>query len=174
MTLGCGRSRLGDSLDRVVRRLAILLLVGFSASAASAYRLAGPSAAAAPGSGPYAFDGVHWDGYRAALSDPSNFGPTGIKAPVPMASAAISTISEDSLSEFDGFLSPCWADADSTAQQVSAVVSFFRAGGDLVLLQDDTDHDEIGESLGLPIAGPGDGIIANGHRHSTRARSALP
>ena len=63
--------------------------------------------------------------------------------------------------EVDAFVAPYWADADTTPSQRAALIDFFKAGGDLVLLQDEPNYDSIGEALGIPTLASV-GTVSNG------------
>ncbi len=101
-------------------------------------------------------------GYRAAAEDPSNFGPGGVVMPQPIITTNLSSVTAATLAQLDGFVASYWADSDTTAAEATAVIEFFLAGGDLILLQDDSAHDAIGEQLGIPTSTPSDGSVSNG------------
>ncbi len=100
-------------------------------------------------------------GYRAAAEDPSNFGPAGVVISQSITTTNLSSVTAATLAQLDGFVASFWADSDTTAAEATAVIDFFLAGGDLILLQDDSAHDAIGEQLGIPTS-PSDGSASNG------------
>ncbi len=100
-------------------------------------------------------------GYRVAIEDPSNFGPSGLLAPRSITTVNLTNVTAATLAQLDGFVASFWADSDTTAAEATAVIDFFLAGGDLILLQDDSAHDAIGEQLGIPTS-PSDGSASNG------------
>ena len=133
------------------------------ASAATAYILGGPDASYTPGSTFWSWDGgVLITGYRGAVEDPSNFGPAGLLVPRPITSVDLTNVTDATLAQLDGFIATWWADVDTTAAEATAVIDFFLAGGDLILLQDDSGHDAIGEQLGIPTSSASDGSVSNG------------
>ena len=125
------------------------------------YVIGGPNAVVAPSSGTYAFDGARWVDYRAALEDVGNFGPGGVRSPRPVATFALPEVTPASLAGLDAFVSPWWYDVDADPAESQAVVDFFLAGGDLILLQDTASQDEVGSLLGLPAVAS-DGSVSNG------------
>jgi hypothetical protein len=74
----------------------------------------------------------------------------------------LSSIAAADLAQVDGFIALWWADAETAPSEATAVVDFFLAGGDLILLQDNSTHDAIGEQLGIPTATASDGSVSNG------------
>jgi hypothetical protein len=100
-------------------------------------------------------------GYRAAAEDPSNFGPAGVVMAQSITTTNLSSVTAATLAQLDGFVASFWADSDTTAAEATAVIDFFLAGGDLILLQDDSAHDAIGEQLGIPTS-LSDGLASNG------------
>jgi hypothetical protein len=81
--------------------------------------------------------------------------------PQPITTTNLSSVTSATLAQLDGFVASFWADSDTTAAEATAVIDFFLAGGDLILLQDDSDHDAIGEQLGISTS-PSDGSASNG------------
>ncbi len=125
------------------------------------YRVAGPDSSLAPNSGLWSWDGDNLSLLREAMEDQSHFGPAGT------VDRRVETVNMDeinrvNLAGVDAFVSPYWSGVDSTADQVNDIVQFFLNGGDLLLLQDTSTHDEIGAALGIPTIGFSDGTPFNG------------
>lgn len=124
------------------------------------YQLAGPAASLQPANG-WAWDGgPNLAGYRAALQDPGKFGPAGIVGAT-ITPVFLNSVDDTTLAGADGFIAPWWTDANTPPAAATAVVDFFLAGGDLILLQDDPAHDAIGELLGIPSSAS-TGSVSNG------------
>ena len=108
----------------------------------------GPSSALDTSSGTWAWTGSFMVALRGALEDTANFGPA---APVTQTIGTVEVGATDAatLSGIDVFVSSWWTDAQSAAHDAN-VVDWFLNGGDLLLLQDDSAHDGIGQLLGIP------------------------
>ena len=128
---------------------------------APAYVVGGPAGSLAPGSGDWSWDGSFVAPFRTAVEHLENFGP-GSSASVALETADLQAVDAADLAGVDAFVSSWWDDGETSPAQTAAVVEFFRAGGDLLLLQDDSSHDAIGEALGIPTAGSSDGSPSNG------------
>lgn len=97
--------------------------------------------------------------FRVAITNPSNFGPAGIVS-TSISITDLSAAAPDNLMGLNGFMSAWWDNSQSTSN-VPAVVSAFRGGMDLWLLEDDTSHNAIGAALGI-VQSPADGSVSNG------------
>ena len=120
-----------------------------------AYVLGGPAAT----SGSWSWDGAYMTAFRAAITNPAYFGPGGVvnKTITP---TNLSVVNASTLAPLNGFIATWWDDA-SSAPYVTDVVNFFLAGGDLILLQDDSGHDLIGQTLGVPTFSSSNGSPSN-------------
>ncbi len=125
------------------------------------YRVAGPDADLAPGSGLWNWEAGTLAELRGAMENQDFFGPAGTVRQR-ITTRKVTEVNRLYLSSYNAFVSPYWAGVDSTAEQVEAVVQFFLNGGDLLLLQDSSIHDEIGAALGIPTIGDSDGTPFNG------------
>ncbi len=97
------------------------------------------------------------DSLRAKIGDPAVFGPAGIVGSS-ATTVTLATVNAASLQTIDCFVAPAMRDNDLSPAQVSAIVAWFYAGGDLLLFNDRDDFDRIGEALGFPtLNGPGVG-----------------
>ncbi len=140
--------------------LACAAALATPAWASSSYTVAGPAGSITPASGSWAWDQPYISDLRGALENPANFGPAGI------VQRSISTVTIDSftpgaLAGVNMFVATWLDDGDLNAEQVAAVTAFFLGGGDLFLLQDDNEHDVIGEALGLSTFSS-TGSVSNG------------
>ena len=97
--------------------------------------------------------------FLGAITNSANFGPGGTVGTSVVVNQ-LNTVNAGTLAGANGFISTWWSDSES-ATSVSSVVNFFLGGGALVLFQDDSGHDAIGEALGLPTYGS-DGSPSNG------------
>lgn len=100
------------------------------------------------------------NGYRTAVLDANYFGPAGT-VPITITTTNLPAINAATLATVDGFISCWWDDASLSAPALSAIVNFFLTGGDLILLNDDSGHDRIAETLGIPTVS-GAGTVSNG------------
>jgi hypothetical protein len=124
-----------------------------------AYLLGGPAGSLSPSSGPWSWDGPNMTAFRAAITNPANFGPGGVVNNT-ITTTNLSTINPGTLAPLDGFIATFWSDADS-APYVTSVVNFFLAGGDLILLQDHSSFDAVGQALGIPTFAFSNGSLSN-------------
>lgn len=115
---------------------------------AADYVVGGMTQATTPNSGDWAWNGSFITGFRSALENPAYFGPAGT-VNRSISTVDLATADAASLAGVNMFVATWIADADVTAPQVNAITSFFLGGGDLFLLQDDSNHDPIGAALGL-------------------------
>jgi hypothetical protein len=139
--------------------LAGAALAAFSLSANAAYIVGGASGTIASDSGAWAWDGSYLSGFRSALSNPLNFGPGGVVNRT-IVTTDLTTVDNASLAGVNMFVASWNSDAQGGLLS-PAVMNFFLNGGDLLLLQDDSDHDAIGSSLGLNTT-PSSGTDSNG------------
>lgn len=97
------------------------------------------------------------DSFRAKLADPAVFGPSGVVSQS-ATTTTLASVDAASLQTIDCFVAPALRETDLSAAQVSAIVAWFYAGGDVLLFDDRNDFDPIGEALGFPtLNGPGVG-----------------
>ena len=139
---------------------AALALAGSALSAHAAYVVGGATQAMTPNSGQWAWDGSYIAGFRSALENPANFGPGGV-VNQSISTVNLNTLDNASLSGVNMFVATWMYDLDVNAAQLSALTSFFLNGGDLFLLQDDSDHDAVGQALGLQTSASS-GSVSNG------------
>lgn len=140
---------------------AALLVLGFLINIGStyAYVVAGANGSITPQSGDWSFDGAYLSDFRNALEDPANFGPAGIVNET-ITTVGLDAVNAATLATADMFVATWISDTDGAAFGAD-VVDFFLNGGDLYLLQDDSNHDYIGELLGL-VTSPSTGSVSNG------------
>lgn len=134
-----------------------LALSAFSAQAA--YVVGGAGQALISNSGDWAWDGAFIAGLRAALENPSNFGPGGI-VNRSITTTTLGTVDAASLATVNMFVGT-WVSDSQAAPMQAAVVNFFLTGGDLFLLQDDDSHDGLGSALGISTTAS-TGSVSNG------------
>jgi hypothetical protein len=96
----------------------------------------------------WALSGPNMVGLRTALTNPSNFGPTGT-VDQQIILSYLNAPTSAALAGVDVFLAPYWNDVQSTPF-VAGIVAAFNSGMHLILLEDDASHDAIGSALGLP------------------------
>lgn len=112
--------------------------------------------------------GPGMDAFRAKIADPAVFGPSGVVSQSAM-TTTLAVVDAASLQTIDCFVAPAMREGDLTAAQVSAIVAWFYAGGDLLLFDDRDDFDRIGDALGFPtVNGPG---ISGGEFQATAVGS---
>ena len=104
--------------------------------------------------------GPNMAGFLAAITNTANFGPGGTVG------SAITVVQVDAfnagtLAGADAVLVPWWNDGQVDAGTIATIKSFFLGGGDLMLLDDDSGHDPIGQALGVPSQGS-NGSASNG------------
>ena len=134
----------------LVRALISFLLLAAGVGAQDTYVIGGPDFSLAPSSLNWAWTEVNFDALRAALTDRTRFGPGGtVETRIELRDLTL--IRDDTLNRLDAFVVPYWHERDLTDEQVDVILRFFRAGGDLVLAQDDPLHDKIGERLGFAV-----------------------
>lgn len=109
--------------------------------------ISGQGSSFSSSSGDWSWDGSEHRDWRSAIENPTNFGSSGVVTTT-VDTVDLSEITADSLSGIDAFVSSWWTTTQSAAYE-SLLVDFFLAGGDLVLLQDNTDRDGVGEELGI-------------------------
>lgn len=147
---------------KLIQSVLLAALVGAAAApvfAASPYVVAGAAQSLIPDSGEWAWDGSYMAGFRGALEDPSNFGPSGIVKRT-IQTKTLNTVDASSLTGVNMFVGTWISDANA-APITAAVDNFFMNGGDLFLLQDDSGHDALGDSLGVSTTAS-DGSVSNG------------
>jgi hypothetical protein len=138
----------------------LVALAAVPAAAADAYRVGGVASAIAPNSSCWAWDGSCVKDFRAALGNPAYFGPTGV-VNRGIEAVTLNSVDATSLKGLNMFIATWMADVDFNAAQAGAVKDFFLGGGDLFLLQDDSEHDVIGQLLGLSTS-ESSGTVSNG------------
>jgi hypothetical protein len=127
--------------------------------AAQAYTVGGASQSLISGSGDWAWDGAYLTGFRQALENPSNFGPTGVVNRT-INTTDLTVVDSTSLAGLDMFVGT-WVMDSQAAGFSAAVRDFFLAGGDVFLLQDDSGHDALGTALGISTTAS-TGSVSNG------------
>lgn len=146
-----------------MKSLHLLLTLGLLACGAIAqaatYRVGGASQSLTPSSSEWAFDGDYIAGFRGALEDPNNFGPSGV-VNRSISTHTLNAVNASTLSGLDMFVGTWIADSEAAPFQ-SAVRDFFLNGGDLFLLQDDSGHDALGDLLGIATSSSS-GSVSNG------------
>jgi MSHA biogenesis protein MshQ len=80
---------------------------------------------------------------------------------VTISPTTLSTINATTLSTLNVFMSPWWDNGDSASYN-QLVVNYFKAGGNLILLDDSTQQDGVAALLGIPTLGQADGTAENG------------
>lgn len=149
-----GSARTISSLPRKTRSsgavTALTLAAGMllAPSADAAVIIAGNSSPFAPASSVWSWDGSEHTELRAALEDPSNFGPAGIVQPQTISTVDLGAIDAASLAGVDVFVSSWWLETESAPFETD-IVNWFLGGGDLVLLQDSPVRDGISTLLGF-------------------------
>ena len=149
------------SFVKTARIGATALALGGAALAAYAgpYTVAGATKSLISQSGDWAWDGAYLTGFRAALENPANFGPAGTVNRT-IQTVDLNAVNAGTLAGANMFVGT-WI-ADPQAAPISAAVtSFFLGGGDLFLLLDGSDHDGVGEALGL-VTSQSTGSDSNG------------
>jgi hypothetical protein len=138
------------------RAAATLALLAGSA-AANAATISGPDCALAPNSVPWCWGGSALQPFRDAVTSTANFGAGGTVS-TPVTATDLAAVDAPSLAGSTIFVSPWWF--DSTTAQVNAVVAWFRAGGSLLLLNDQPEVDAIARALGIPTIGRSTGALS--------------
>jgi hypothetical protein len=95
----------------------------------------------------WSWNGSEITDWREAMENPSYFGPGGVVSRA-IETVDLASLTDSSLANVDAFVSTWWGSSQSSDYH-NIVRDFFLAGGDLVLMQDDTSHDGIGEFLGI-------------------------
>jgi len=126
-------------------------------ASAAVYNLGGATGAGSL----WSFDGPNLAAYRAAITDPANFGPAGTIAKT-INTVDVASVSPASLAGLNGFIVPWTADSFYTASQQNDLKNFLLSGHDLFILQDDPAHDPIGALLGIPTVSNSTSTINNG------------
>ena len=142
------------------RGVAALALGGAALQAVAApYVVGGASQAITSDSGSWAWDGAYLTGFRAALENPSYFGPAGV-VNRSIQTTTLGAVNAGALAGVNMFVGTWISDAQA-APMSAAVMSFFLGGGDLFLLQDDAGHDALGTALGISTTASS-GAVSNG------------
>ncbi len=136
---------------------ALIVALGLPAARAQTYVLASPNATL--NSDQWALSAPNLSGFRAALTNPAYFGPTGTVR-VSLSLLDLGTVTSTTLTGVNGFISPWWSNTQSSPF-VSTLLTAFYAGMDLWLLEDDSSHNALGTALGL-TASPANGSVSNG------------
>ncbi|MFN3617652.1 MAG: PEP-CTERM sorting domain-containing protein [Aquabacterium sp.] len=145
-------------LGRVGMLAALASALG-TARADTPYVVGGAAQSVTPDSAQWSWDGAYLKGFRAALENPSYFGPDGIVKRT-IDTVTLTEVTASTLSGVNMFVGTWISDGNAVPIQ-SAVVDFFLSGGDLFLLQDDSGHDALGAALGISTTGS-TGTISNG------------
>lgn len=129
-------------------RMAAFFAAAFMAGDAAAATFAGNVSGLSPQSRSWSWNGGQLNGFRAALEDRRNFGPTGTSTVDTIDTVDLTTIDAGTLADVDVFVAGWWHEADSATHQ-QALVDWFRAGGNLWVLADDPIRDGLLTDLGL-------------------------
>jgi hypothetical protein len=144
-------------------RFAFVTLIALStipAQAAGPVVFGGASVSLAPSSSSWAWDGSYIAAYRNALTNPANFGPSGI-VKTTINTVTLTTITPATLSGLNVFVAPWWYNTES-APYNQMIVNFFLAGGNLILLDDGSAQSGIATLLGIPTIDNSTGSVSNG------------
>lgn len=129
------------------RIFAAVGLAFMATTSQAAYMVGGASQSLITQSGGWAWDGAYMEPFRDALENPANFGPEGVVNRV-ISTTTLYTVDASSLAGVDMFVGT-WITDTQAAPMVAAIVNFFFGGGDLWLLQDDSNHDALGAAFGI-------------------------
>ncbi len=135
------------------------LVLSVTCLSANAYVVGGAAGSLTPDSGPWSWDGSYLTGFRSALTNPLYFGPGGV-VNRSISIADLASVDAGSLAGIDMFVST-WISDTNGAAMAPSVLDFFLNGGDLFLLQDDSDHDILGTTLGMSTSLSA-GSVSNG------------
>lgn len=145
-------------LSIFVKMLGVSIAVGcVTLPAVGQYVLGSPNGTL--NSDAWSLDSSNMSGFRGAITDPANFGPSGT-IPTSVSVVDLTTVTPSSLAGLNGFMEPWWNNAQSAAYQ-STVIDAFHGGMDLWLLEDDSSHNGIGTALGI-LSATADGSVSNG------------
>jgi hypothetical protein len=142
-----------------IKRLLVMAAFAISSFAANAYVVGGATQSLISDSADWAWDGAYMTGFRGALENPTYFGPGGI-VNQSITTTNLNAVNAATLSGVDMFVGT-WISDTQAAGMSGAVASFFLGGGDLFLLQDDSEHDGLGTSLGISTT-LSTGSVSNG------------
>ncbi|MFG0317675.1 MAG: hypothetical protein ACF8XB_10400 [Planctomycetota bacterium JB042] len=132
-----------------------------SAPAEGQFVIGGPAASLTSSSTSWSWDGgTNVLPFRNALTDVSHFGAGPV--PIVIQTANLSTIDAAALAPLDAFVASWWKDTDAPPAAVAAVVQWFQSGGHLILFQDSSTYDPIGEALGVPTFAGSNATPSNG------------
>ncbi len=132
-------------------------LASVTLPAAAQYVLGSPNGTL--NSDTWSLDSSNMSGFRGAITNPSYFGPSGT-VNKPISVVDLTSITPTTLAGLNGFMEPWWNNTQSAPYQ-SAIISAFRSGMDLWLLEDDSGHNGIGTALGI-VSSTADGTPSNG------------
>lgn len=139
------------------------ILVGVAVTAfslaANAYIVGGATKALISDSFEWAWDGSYMTGFRAALENPANFGPAGI-VNQSITTVNLGAVNAGTLAGVNMFVGTWVSDGQGAAFSAD-VRNFLLAGGDVFLLQDDVNHDVLGDTLGISTSAS-TGSVSNG------------
>lgn len=110
--------------------------------------IAGNDSIVSSSSSTWAWDGTQHQELRDALEDTDNFGNSGIVGHEVELRTLGSNITASSLQDVDIFVASYWFDSQAAIYS-SVLIDYFLAGGDLIILQDSSAYDGIGEALGI-------------------------
>ncbi|MCU6434212.1 PEP-CTERM sorting domain-containing protein [Undibacterium sp. Jales W-56] len=146
---------MSNALSKFVAGLALAI----TCLAANAYVVGGASGSLIPASGQWAWDGSYLAGFRGALENPANFGPGGI-VNRSITTTNLAAVNSGTLAGVDMFVGT-WIANSEGAGFSAAIMNYFLGGGDLFLLQDDSNHDILGTTLGISTTAS-TGSVSNG------------
>jgi hypothetical protein len=107
----------------------------------------------------WALGSANLSGFKAALTNPVYFGPSGT-VHTSINVNEVSTVTAGNLGAADGIFVPWWNNSQSAPFQ-SVIISAFLGGKDLWLLEDDSAHNGIGTALGI-VSSNADGSASTG------------
>lgn len=135
--------------------------VAFAPTVEAQFVIGGPASSLTPASSDWSWNGgVNVQPYRNALQDPLHFGAGPV--PISITTTDLAVIDANTLAGVDAFIASWWSDSDAPATAVNAIVQWFLNGGHLILYQDSSSYDPIGQALGLPTSLSSDGSLSNG------------
>ncbi|MFZ6673177.1 PEP-CTERM sorting domain-containing protein [Undibacterium sp. Xuan67W] len=146
-------------MSNAISKLFAGLALAITCLSANAYVVGGAASSLIPSSGNWAWNGSYMTGFRGALENAANFGPAGIVNRT-ITTTDLTAINSSTLAGVDMFVGTWIADSEGSSFS-AAIMNYFLGGGDLFLLQDDSNHDILGTTLGMSTTGS-TGSVSNG------------